>query len=101
MLCARQTKSLWLRLVVLTLVVLLAIASWVAGSESWRKPIPPPNPAGPNGSAVDVSSPVDLGTYRAQFRRLAPGLILHRDADHVRLPGMVGPLCEELLPPRD
>jgi hypothetical protein len=32
MLSARQTESLWLRLVILTLVVLLMIASWVAGS---------------------------------------------------------------------
>ena len=55
MLCARRT-SLWLRLVVLTLVVLLVIASWVAGGESWRMLIPPSNPAQPNGSAVLTSA---------------------------------------------
>ena len=71
MLCARRTESLWLRLVVLTLVVLLVIASWVAGSEPWRKPLSLPESGwAERFGCVDVAGRIDLGTYRAQFRRV-------------------------------
>ena len=117
MLCACRTGSLWLRLVILTLVVLLTMVGWATGGEPWRKPLPPADAGrAEQVGCVDVAGSIDRGTDRAQVRR-----VLHRGAilvafgremdadDHQRFVetlathaclGKVEPIREELSPLR-
>ena len=118
MLCACRTESLWLRLVVLALAVLLTFVGWVAGGEPWRKPLLPAEASwAEQVGLVDVNGSIDLGTDRAQVRHvLRRGAILvafgtEKDVDeHLSFVealatqaclGMAGPLRDELLPLRD
>lgn len=117
MLVAYRTETLWLRLVILALAVLLILASWAAGSDPWRKPLPPPDAGrAERVGCIDIGS-IDFGTDRSEVRRaLRRGSLwvvygtemnpAERRAFVEMLTsqtdaGMAGPLRDALLPLRE
>lgn len=69
MICACRTESLWLRLIILALAVLLTLAGWVAGSDPWRKPLPLLDAdRAERVGCIDVGS-IDFGSDRSEIRR--------------------------------
>lgn len=75
MICACRTESLWLRLIILALAVLLTLAGWVAGNDPWRKPLLPSDfDQAERVGCIDVGS-IDFGSDRSVIRQT-----LRRDA---------------------
>jgi len=68
MLSAYRAETLWLRLLVAALAILLTLAGWIAGKEPWAKPLRPEGPR-PAPVRFDVPGWVDRHSDTAQVRR--------------------------------
>lgn len=78
MLCACRNGSLWLRLVILALAVLLALAGLSTGGTPWERPRGPTDPVRPPRlERADVEEWIAVESNRSLVRRvLARGAIL-------------------------
>ena len=67
MLCACRAGSLWLRLLIATLAVLLTLAGWVGGQGPWTKPLRTEEPL--PAACLDVPAWVEHHVNSAQVNR--------------------------------